>query len=95
MKGINSTAVWEAFPNSTERYEKYGLCRHKAIFSPFHWRDILTAIILFVGSCVAAGAGVGGGGLNVAMLVFIDQFTTTSAIPLSSVCLQKIFHIFI
>jgi uncharacterized membrane protein YfcA len=85
LKGINSTAIWEASPNSTERYENYGVCLHKPLFKPFHWRDILTALILFVGSCVAAGAGVGGGGLNVAMLVFIDAFTTTSAIPLSSV----------
>jgi hypothetical protein len=87
-KLINNSALWEAAPNSTSEYQIYGLCTHKALFGPLHWKDILTTLICFVGSCVAAGAGVGGGGLNVAMLVFINGFTATSAIPLSSVCMD-------
>lgn len=82
---VNSTAVYEFAPSISFANTTYGLCAHKPLFSPFSWRDILTVLIVFAGSMVAAGAGVGGGALNVAMLVFIDEFTATSAIPLSSV----------
>lgn len=72
-------------PEITNITQTYGICTHKLLFGPFSWKDALTAAILLVGSCVAAGAGVGGGGLNVPMLVFINGFTASSAIPLSSV----------
>lgn len=77
--------LWLADPELANVTQTYGVCTHKWLFKPFSYRDILTAIILFIGSCVAAGAGVGGGGLNVPMLVFINDFTASNAIPLSSV----------
>lgn len=84
--------LWLADPELTNITQTYGICTHKWLFKPFSWRDILTALILFVGSCVAAGAGVGGGGLNVPMLVFIDGFPASKAIPLSSVRLNNLLQ---
>jgi hypothetical protein len=72
--------------SNTSALQSHGLCLHKRLFKPFHWKDALTILIIFTGSCVAAGAGVGGGALNVAMLVFIAGFSPSDAVPLSSVC---------
>ena len=84
-KSVNSTLIWQALGVSSNSTSGYGLCKHKALLDPFNWKDTLSFILIFIGACVAAGAGVGGGGLNVAMLNFIDGFTGTNAIPLSSV----------
>jgi hypothetical protein len=42
------------------------------------------SLIIFFGGMLAAGAGVGGGGLFVPILILILEFTTKTAIPLSN-----------
>ena len=86
--GVNSTALWLADPLLASANQTYGICAHKSILKPLSWRDFLSGAVLFVGSCIAAGSGVGGGGLNVAILTFVEGFTSSKAIPLSSVRLK-------
>jgi len=64
---------------------KYGdLCRHKNIF-PVNKFDIWTSILLFIGGTIAAGGGIGGGGVFVPILILLGRFNAEEAIPLSTV----------
>ena len=61
------------------------VCKNKGIFSPFTWTDGLFSVITFVGGAIAAGSGIGGGGIIVPTLVVVGKFSLENAIPLSSV----------
>lgn len=62
------------------------VCRNKGLFSPYSWTDIVFTLIIFVGGAIAAGSGIGGGGIIVPILVTVGKFGLEDAIPLSSVC---------
>lgn len=81
--------MWLEAPDLVNLTLSYGTCAHKPLVKPFHWRDAVTSFVLFLGSCIASGAGVGGGGLNVAALVFLGDFSTVAAVPLSSVRIRN------
>jgi uncharacterized membrane protein YfcA len=59
------------------------VCQHKRLW-PWSGKDIGGSLIIFFGGMLAAGAGVGGGGLFVPILILILEFTTKTAIPLSN-----------
>lgn len=42
-------------------------------------------LIVFIGGAIAAGSGIGGGGIIVPVLVTVGKFSLADAIPLSSV----------
>jgi uncharacterized membrane protein YfcA len=60
------------------------LCKHKPLFEDFNLRDISATVIIFISGCFAAGAGVGGGGIFVPILILITYFDPKDAIPLSN-----------
>lgn len=60
-------------------------CRNKKLFSPYSWTDGLFTAITFIGGAIAAGSGIGGGGIIVPTLVVVGKFSVEDAIPLSSV----------
>jgi len=57
---------------------------HKELF-PFSTRDALGFFFATLGLMVAAGGGIGGGGLLVPIYILVLQFPAKSAIPLSNV----------
>ncbi|XP_049849411.1 uncharacterized protein LOC126318632 [Schistocerca gregaria] len=61
--------------------------KHKGLFSPFSGLDFVAFTIIFVGSAIAAGAGLGGGILNTPILMSVAKFSASESIPLSSVCI--------
>ena len=46
--------------------------------------DLLTVVCLAVGGSIAAGAGLGGGGVVVPVLILVAKFETHNAVPLSN-----------
>ena len=47
------------------------------------YRDALGATACFLGASLASGAGLGGGGMFVPLLLIVGGFSTTEAVPLS------------
>jgi len=58
------------------------VCEHKHLL-PIHWKDVVTAIILFFCSSIAGSSGLGGGGLFVPVLYLVNSFSAHEAVPLS------------
>jgi uncharacterized membrane protein YfcA len=58
-------------------------CRHKGLVPLAFW-DGLVVLPLFVGGVMAAGAGVGGGGIYVPLLILLNGFTARDSVPLST-----------
>jgi len=52
---------------------------------PLNVQNIIGFVVAFVGLCIAAGGGVGGGGILVPTYILLFQFPTKVAIPLSNV----------
>jgi hypothetical protein len=61
-----------------------GACHHKALF-PLVTADWMATAVLFVASVVSVLSGVGGGGLFVPLLLFLEVFPSEQAVPLSKV----------
>ncbi|KAJ1460342.1 hypothetical protein M885DRAFT_509283 [Pelagophyceae sp. CCMP2097] len=59
------------------------VCLHKQLF-PLSLRDVLGGICLFCGLTLAASAGIGGGGLNVPILLLVFDFKMDEAVVLSN-----------
>jgi len=70
------------------------LVYHKSLF-PMDTYDFAGFIFIFVMGAIAAGGGIGGGGIFVPILILVMGFNIKGAIPLSSICIMggSIFHI--
>lgn len=68
---------------------------HKAL-SPLDSYDQIGFLLIFLMGAIAAGGGIGGGGIFVPILILVMGFAIKGAIPLSSICILggSIFHIF-
>jgi uncharacterized membrane protein YfcA len=44
-------------------------CRTKPLFGPFYWQDGVATLFAFTGGVLAAGAGIGGGGIMVPLFI--------------------------
>lgn len=58
------------------------VCLHKQLF-PMLQEDLLLFIVMFIIAVCAGAAGIGGGGLNVPVLMMINSFGIKEAVPLS------------
>eukprot|EP00696_Hemimastix_kukwesjijk_P019187 gnl/Hemi2/8397_TR2901_c0_g1_i1.p1 gnl/Hemi2/8397_TR2901_c0_g1~~gnl/Hemi2/8397_TR2901_c0_g1_i1.p1 ORF type:complete len:517 (+),score=107.87 gnl/Hemi2/8397_TR2901_c0_g1_i1:45-1595(+) len=63
--------------------DRHPQCLHKPLFPNFTSQDFWGTLLCFLASIVAAGGGIGGGGLFVPVLMMISGFEARSAIPLS------------
>lgn len=63
------------------------VCLHKAL-KPLGGRDFLTAAALAVCGVLAGASGIGGGGLNVPVLMLTSNFLVDEAVPLSHVAVS-------
>lgn len=63
------------------------VCLHKAAF-PLMPADVTTLVTLFFVGAAAGAAGIGGGGLNVPLLMVLSDFTMKEAVPLSHVAVM-------
>ena len=79
------TAQCDVAPEQICR-EEYGyyICAHKPLDPP-DLRDYLGFLMAFLASAIAAGGGIGGGGLMVPLFVLVLAFTPHDATPLSNV----------
>uniref|UniRef100_A0A7S0PXU7 Uncharacterized protein n=1 Tax=Coccolithus braarudii TaxID=221442 RepID=A0A7S0PXU7_9EUKA len=59
-------------------------CLHKE-FSPLNEWDAVGIVVLFMGGILAGASGIGGGGLNVPLMLLIMNFLFEEAIPLSHI----------
>eukprot|EP00755_Sulcionema_specki_P015541 Sspe_Gene.59695::Locus_32799_Transcript_1_9_Confidence_0.400_Length_1670::g.59695::m.59695 len=59
------------------------VCLHKSLLPHFSARDAWTVVTIFMGTMLAASAGIGGGGLNVPIYMLITGFLIQEAVPLS------------
>ena len=57
-------------------------CVHKALF-PLDGSDIAALFLVFVSTALAAGGGIGGGGLLVPIYILVNSFETSQATALS------------
>lgn len=71
--------------SSLNETQPVGTCKNKKLFSPYSWTDAIFTAITFIGGAIAAGSGIGGGGIIVPTLVVVGKFSLNDAIPLSSV----------
>uniref|UniRef100_A0A6B2L3R1 Uncharacterized protein n=1 Tax=Arcella intermedia TaxID=1963864 RepID=A0A6B2L3R1_9EUKA len=60
------------------------LCYRKPLW-PLDWHDYVSFFILFLGGSIAAGGGIGGGGVFIPVLILLGGFRMRDAIPLSNV----------
>ena len=60
-----------------------GYCTLAGLFSSFSLYDICAAVSILIGSIVAAGGGLGGGGIFVPVFILVINLGTTSAAALS------------
>ncbi len=54
-----------------------GYCFTPMLFSDGDYRDIVCAITCFLAASLASGAGIGGGGMFVPLLLLIGEYSTT------------------
>ena len=59
-------------------------CQYKAIDDDFDYIDVLLFLVAFVGGALAAGGGVGGGGVFIPTFVLLGGFSVRDAVPLSN-----------
>ena len=64
-------------------YSGREVCLHKDLFPLSQW-DIIGGCVLFCGMALAATAGIGGGGLNVPVLILLFNFEPKEATVLSN-----------
>jgi len=82
---------------TTECRETYGLnsvckevakgnrrCLHKHIL-PIDYFDVIVSLCIFLAGALAAGGGIGGGGIFIPLLILVGGFEPEDAIPLSTV----------
>lgn len=69
-----------AKPESTQCY----VCLHKSLF-PLGSIDAYGTALLFLAGVLAGASGIGGGGLNVPLLMLVQGFIIEEAVPLSHV----------
>lgn len=60
-------------------------CGNRKLFQTFGYRDALASILNFLGAMLAAGGGIGGGGVYVPVLILVEGLTTATAVPISQV----------
>merc|ERR1711988_765270 len=67
---------------------------HKPL-SPLDSYDQIGFLLIFLMGAIAAGGGIGGGGIFVPILILVMGFAIKGAIPLSSICILggSIFHV--
>eukprot|EP01113_Clastostelium_recurvatum_P045815 TRINITY_DN7934_c0_g1_i3.p1 TRINITY_DN7934_c0_g1~~TRINITY_DN7934_c0_g1_i3.p1 ORF type:complete len:439 (-),score=64.84 TRINITY_DN7934_c0_g1_i3:244-1560(-) len=64
---------------------KLGVCGHRDLFAyTFTWREGVSFLIFFISAAISAGAGIGGGGIYIPILILITGFETKEAVPLSN-----------
>jgi len=63
------------------------VCLHKALW-PLLPQDVLLFVAMFVVSFLAGAPGIGGGGINVPMLMILSQFDIKEAVPLSHIAVM-------
>mmetsp|Transcript_21760 Transcript_21760/g.34899 ORF Transcript_21760/g.34899 Transcript_21760/m.34899 type:complete len:501 (-) Transcript_21760:82-1584(-) len=56
---------------------------HKSLF-PLTWREYVAVVLVFCGSFVSAGSGIGGGGIFISIFILLLGFTITQAVPLGN-----------
>jgi uncharacterized membrane protein YfcA len=59
-----------------------GFCKHKKFF-PVTGKEVIGAVLIFIGSALSNAGGIGGGGLLVPILILFLNFNTKEAIPIS------------
>jgi hypothetical protein len=59
-------------------------CSYKNLW-PLSWQDGVGSIALLVGCALAAGGGLGGGGIIVPVLVLLFEFPARQAVAISNV----------
>ena len=65
---------------------------HYSILDKVTWRDFVGFGCAAVGLMVAAGGGIGGGGILVPIYILVMDFSPKKAIPLSNVSCRAIAH---
>ena len=58
------------------------MCLHKTL-TPFAAQDVVGTVLLFITGILAGASGIGGGGLNVPLLMIVQGFIIEEAVPLS------------
>ena len=61
------------------------MCTHKPLFHPFNSYDVIGTVISLVLVALAAGGGIGGGGLLVPIFILFVDFPPQNAVALSKV----------
>jgi hypothetical protein len=73
--------ICDKAPESQGPY--YNKCVHKPLFKPFTYHDWIGTVLAFVVCALAAGGGIGGGGVLVPVFIAFVGFSSRDAIPLS------------
>ncbi len=81
---IDDVFSHDADVNATCAPEGCHVCLHKELL-PFAPTDYAGTALLFLGGVMAGAAGIGGGGLNVPLLILVMGFVMEEAVPLSHV----------
>jgi uncharacterized membrane protein YfcA len=68
---------------AAERGPEANRCIHKPLFAPFTRQDWIGSLLAFVVCALAAGGGIGGGGVLVPVFIAFVGFSPRDAIPLS------------
>lgn len=63
------------------------VCLHKQLF-PMLPRDVTFFLVIFVVSFLAGAPGIGGGGINVPLLMMLNRFTIKEAVPISHIAVM-------
>lgn len=59
------------------------ICLHKDLWPSMLWEDLVLFLVMFCIGICAGATGIGGGGLNVPMLMIWSKFNIKEAVPLS------------
>ncbi|CAJ1346515.1 unnamed protein product, partial [Effrenium voratum] len=82
--------VWRDCPDWPMRlcvYDGYceeRVCLHKMLF-PMLGSDASFFFVIFIVSFLAGAPGIGGGGINVPLLMMLNRFTIKEAVPISHI----------
>lgn len=71
--------------HETRTHHRHETKAHHRHFWPLSWLDILTFFLATIALLLAAGSGIGGGGLLIPLLILVARFSTRDAVPLSNV----------
>eukprot|EP00434_Breviolum_minutum_P019754 symbB.v1.2.017430.t1/scaffold1360.1/size203234/1 len=64
------------------------VCLHKQLF-PMLPLDVTFFFVIFIVSFLAGAPGIGGGGINVPLLMMLNRFTIKEAVPISHIAVQS------